>query len=75
MLDTRVDRMQDTDRGAAPAVAACAGGAVDPGADLSNDVEVGRGDVHVAGGAIGASEVGYELCVAEQQRASCFTLR
>ena len=67
MLDGGVDRVQRAARGAAAAVAAAAGRAVDPRARLGDDVEILRRDVHVAGRAVRAAERGDELAVAPEE--------
>ena len=54
-------------RGAAAAVPAAAGGAVDPRARLGDDVEILRRDVHVAGRPVAAAERGDELAVPPQE--------
>src|SRR5439155_11102146 len=67
VLDGGVDRVQRAAGGAAPAVPAAAGRAVDPRARLGDDVEILRRDVHVAGRAVRAAERGDELAVAPKE--------
>ena len=67
VFEAGADAMQHAARRTAAAVAAGSGRAVHPGADLGDDVEVRRRDVHVARGAVAPAERGDELAVAQQQ--------
>ena len=67
VLGARADPVEHPAGGSAAAVAAAAGRPEHPGAPLGDDVEVGRRDVHVARGLVGAAERLDEIAVAEEQ--------